>query len=99
MSHASEALAHLLWETWLNRASTVNARRSQFSGAWQQVTSGIENLAYVTPDEAEQLNADLLQVLDRYRDRLEDPSRRPAESLPVELLLFSYPLDATKPEA
>lgn len=99
LSHASEALAHLLWETWLNRAGLVNARRSRFSGAWQQVTSGIENLAYVTPDEAQQLNADLLQVLDRYRDRLEDPSLRPAESLPVELLLFSYPLDATKPEA
>ncbi|MCX4571927.1 hypothetical protein OHB41_01725 [Streptomyces sp. NBC_01571] len=50
MSHASEALAHQLWETWLNRASTVNARRTQFSGAWQQVASGIENLPYVTPD-------------------------------------------------
>ncbi|MHA6757787.1 ArsR/SmtB family transcription factor [Streptacidiphilus sp. PAMC 29251] len=99
LSHASEALAHLLWETWLNRAGTVNARRSRFTGAWQQVTSGVENLAYVTPDEAEQLTADLREVLDRYRDRLEDASRRPAGSLPVEMLLFTYPLDAAKPDA
>lgn len=94
-SHASEALARLLWETWLNRVGMVNARRSQFPEAWRQVTNGSENLAYMTPDEARQLNTDLLQVFGRYRDRLEDPSRRPAGSLPVELLLFSYPLDAT----
>lgn len=99
MSHASEALAQLLWETWLNRASMVNARRSRFEGPWLQVTSGNENLAYVTPEEAQQLLADVLEVLDRYRDRLEDPSRRPPESLPVEMLLFAFPLDATKPEA
>ncbi|MCX4750870.1 helix-turn-helix domain-containing protein [Kitasatospora sp. NBC_01287] len=97
-SHASEALARVLWETWLNRAAAVNARRSGFEGPWLQVTSGIENLAYLTPDEARQLHADLRVVLDRYQDRLEDPSRRPAESLPVEMLLFTYPLDAAKPE-
>jgi DNA-binding transcriptional ArsR family regulator len=99
MAHASEALAHLLWETWLSRAATVNARRSRFEEPWQQVTSGSENVAYVTPDEARQWNADLREVLDRYRDRLENPSRRPSGSLPVELLLFTYPLDAAKPEA
>src|SRR5207249_388877 len=71
LSDASEALAHLLWQTWLNRAGTVNARRHRFSGAWLQVTDGTENVAYVTPQEARQLNADLREVLDRYRDRLE----------------------------
>ncbi|MGW3051600.1 winged helix-turn-helix domain-containing protein [Kitasatospora sp. NPDC001175] len=99
MGHAAEALAQLLWETWLARVNTVNARRSGFEETWRQVTSGIENVAYVTPEEAQQLNAELSEVLDRYRDRLEEPSRRPAGSLPVEMLLFTYPLDATRPEA
>ncbi|MFI6446691.1 helix-turn-helix domain-containing protein [Kitasatospora sp. NPDC050543] len=97
LSHAAEALARLLWDTWLGRAGVVNARRVGFSGAWQQVTSGTESLAYVTPEEAEQLTVELREVIDRYRDRLEDPARRPAGSLPVELLLFSYPRDAAEP--
>ncbi|MCC9306254.1 helix-turn-helix domain-containing protein [Kitasatospora sp. RB6PN24] len=98
-AHAAEALAKLLWETWLGRVSTVNARRSEFKGPWQQVTSGTENVAYVTPEEAQQLNAELRQLLDRYRERLEEPSRRPTGSLPVEMVLFTYPLEATRPEA
>jgi hypothetical protein len=33
----------------------------------------------------------------RFRERLADPSQRPAGSVPVELLLFSYPV--AHPEA
>ncbi|MFB7663285.1 helix-turn-helix domain-containing protein [Kitasatospora sp. NPDC056138] len=97
-SHAAEALAGLLWDTWLGRAGAVNARRAGFEGAWRQVTGGYQNVAHMTPDEAEELAADLARLLDRYRNRLVDPALRPADSLPVELLLFTYPLDATDPE-
>ncbi|MDH6143631.1 putative transcriptional regulator [Kitasatospora sp. GP30] len=95
-SAAAGALSQLLWDTWLQRISTVNSRRARFEGDWQRVTEAMEHLAYVTPDEARELNADLLAVLDRYRDRLADPARRPSGSLPVELVLFTFPLDSVK---
>lgn len=98
-SPAAGALTQLMWERWLTRAAAVNERRNQFDESWRQVTSASENLAYVTPDEAQQLTAELREVLDRYRDRLENPACRPPGSLPVELLLFTYPLDAAQPEA
>jgi hypothetical protein len=95
-AHASEAPARLLWDHWLDRIETIKARKSRFEASWAQVTSGTENLVYVTPDEAEQLIADTRVLLDRYRDRLEDPGLRPAGSLPVEAVLFTFPLEATK---
>ncbi|GAA1265315.1 hypothetical protein GCM10009665_63190 [Kitasatospora nipponensis] len=98
-TQAADALARLLWETWLTRAGTVNARRADFPDTWRQVTSGAETVAHLTPDEARQLHADLRAVLERHQDRVADPALRPADSLPVELLLFSYPLDASRPEA
>jgi len=97
-SQASQALGRLLWDTWLSRVEAVKVRQPRFEGAWAKVTSGTENVAFVTPEEAEQLIADVREVLDRYRDRLEDPDRRPAGSLPVEAVLFTYPLEAAKAE-
>ncbi|MDH6125759.1 winged helix-turn-helix domain-containing protein [Kitasatospora sp. GP82] len=95
---AAEALTRLLWDTWLGRAGVVNARRAGFHGTWQQVTSAQQTVAYMTPDEADQFMADLGRLLGRYRDRLENPALRPPDGLPIELLLFSYPLDATNSE-
>ena len=44
-------------------------------------------------DELERLNADLAALLsDRFVERLKDPAQRPQGSVPVEVLLFSYPL-------
>lgn len=97
--HAAEALTRLMWDTHLERLRVVNSRRFQFEGAWRETTGSSENLAYVTPDEARQLTADLQAVIDRHRDRLADPALRPAESLPVEVLLFTFPFDAAKPGA
>ena len=31
-------------------------------------------------------------IIDRYRDRLTDPALRPGDSLPIEMLMFSYPV-------
>jgi hypothetical protein len=75
----------------------VLASRPRLSAEWQAITSAAETVAYVTPAEAEQFRADLWALLGRYMDRLEDPSLRPAGCLPVEVLLFSYPLDAVAP--
>ena len=72
----------------------VLASRPRFSAEWQAITSAAETVAYVTPAEAEQFQAELWELIGRYPDRLEDPSLRPAGSLPLEILLVTYPLDA-----
>jgi hypothetical protein len=35
---------------------------------------------------------EITAIIDRYRDRLADPVLRPGDSLPIEMLMFSYPV-------
>ncbi len=52
-----------------------------------------EYLFYLTAEELQQLNEQLSAGLyEQMHERLADPSKRPAGSLPVEMLLFSYPI-------
>jgi len=43
--------------------------------------------------------AELQALMGRYQDRLADQSLRPADAIALELLLFTYPLDAVPPGA
>jgi hypothetical protein len=57
------------------------------------VTGTDEMTLYVTPDEMKALNDELLAVLDRYRERIADPGKRPAGSRAVEHVSFYYVVD------
>jgi hypothetical protein len=48
---------------------------------------------YVTPEEMKQINDEILQILFRYRDRIEDHSKRPPGSRKLEHVAFYYPVD------
>ena len=59
---------------------------------WQQAAGDAEYLFYMTAAELEQLKDELSALLlDRFLDRLTDPSLRPADSVPVEILTLCYP--------
>ena len=96
-SLAAGALSDLVWGRLLDRARAVLAARPRMSAGWQAITSAAQTVAYVTPAEAEQFTAELWALLSRYQDRLEDPSRRPPGSLPLEIVLVAYPRDAVTP--
>lgn len=93
-SLAAAALSDLVWSRMLDRTRAVLASRPQFSAEWQAITSAAETVAYVTPEEAAQFGAEMWALISRYQNRLDDQSRRPPGSLPLEILLFTYPLDA-----
>jgi DNA-binding transcriptional ArsR family regulator len=93
-SLAAAALSDLVWGRMLDRTRRVLASRPHLSADRQAITSAAQTVAYVTQEEAAQFKAELWELIDRYRDRADDPSRRPAGSLPLEVLLFTYPLDA-----
>ena len=56
------------------------------------MTGGSEFVLHVSPEELHALDEHITALLLQYRDRITDPSLRPAGSLPVELLLFAYPI-------
>jgi predicted transcriptional regulator len=87
---AAGALARVITDRWLERAREGMERRQYVPEEWRRVTGTDEMTLYVTPDEMKALNEELLAVLDRYRERIADPSKRPDGSRPVEHVSFYY---------
>jgi DNA-binding transcriptional ArsR family regulator len=90
---AASALLRIIRERTLDRYQTWLEARSSYPQAWRKAANESQYLLYLTVGELEQLNKELCDLLlPRFRDRLTDPAKRPAESLPVELLLCAYPI-------
>jgi DNA-binding transcriptional ArsR family regulator len=96
---AADALSAVVWGRYLDRARAVLARRPLLGAEQEAVTSAAQTVAYVQPTEAAEFLADLEALISRYQHRLADQSLRPADAMALELLLFTYPLDAVPPGA
>jgi predicted ArsR family transcriptional regulator len=89
---AARELDAMLRKRYLARLAAFYATRSGYPLAWQEVTGGSQALLHVTPAELKLVDEQVMAVLEPYLDRNADPSKRPADSLPVEVLLFAYPV-------
>lgn len=101
---AGLAVARLFRERQFDRYRTWLAARASYPAPWRAAAFDHQYLLYVTPDELQQISGELAaRLYERMRERLADPSKRPPGSLPVEVLLFSYPIghpaaDTTDPD-
>jgi hypothetical protein len=90
------AAAGVLNDFWVNttldRARATMQSQASWPAGLAKALPTTQSLRYVTADEAKELQAELVAVLDRYRARNDDPSRRPPGALPIEFLLLAYPL-------
>jgi DNA-binding Lrp family transcriptional regulator len=96
---AARALEQVLRARFLDHLQTFYDNRSSYPREWQEVTGGSEFIVHVTPAELRALDEKITELLRSYSDRLDDPAKRPPGSLPVEVLLFGYPLRMPGKEA
>lgn len=97
---AAGALVRMVRERQLQRYQSWLDARSSYPQRWREVAGDGEFLFYVTADELEELMEELVGVLvSRFRERLTDPTSRPAGSVPVEMLLFAYPIGLPEAQA
>jgi predicted ArsR family transcriptional regulator len=89
---AARELDRMLRERYFSRLTAFYATRSAYPLAWQETTGGSQVLLHVTPDELRAVDERIMAILEAYQDRNTDPARRPADSEPVEVLLFAYPV-------
>jgi DNA-binding transcriptional ArsR family regulator len=90
---AAAALGRLVTDRQIARQQAWERSRASYPREWRKAAGNSEWVLYLTPDELEQLNDELAEVIiPRFRERLTDPSQRPPGALPVEYLLFSYPI-------
>ena len=73
------------YRTWLNTKASYPQR-------WQDAGDDSAYVFHLTVDELEQLSRDLTEILmPLFLERMADPSKRPAGSVPVRVLLLAHP--------
>jgi DNA-binding transcriptional ArsR family regulator len=96
---AAGALTRMLRERQLARYRTWLETRSTYPKRWRDAVGVSEYVFYLTVDELKALHEELTALLlPRFRQRLTDPASRPAGAIPVEMLVFSYPIAPPPPE-
>jgi DNA-binding transcriptional ArsR family regulator len=89
---AARGLDRLLRARYFDRLEAFYTSRAEYPLAWQETTGASQAVIHVSPEELEAIDRDVMAILDRYRERNVDPARRPPGSLPIEVLLFAYPV-------
>jgi DNA-binding transcriptional ArsR family regulator len=90
---AAAALGRLVTDRQIARYQAWTRSRGSYPRDWRDAAGTSEWILFLTPDELKQLNDELAEVVvSRFRERRTDPSQRPPGVLPVEYLLFSYPI-------
>jgi DNA-binding transcriptional ArsR family regulator len=91
---AASALMRLVHERQLDRYRTWRETQATYPREWRDAAGDSEFVFYLTAQELDELNQELVDMLrPRVLERLSDPSKRPPGSVPVEMLLFSFPLE------
>jgi predicted transcriptional regulator len=88
--------ARTLQQFWLDRV-LARARKAltnpeELPEEWRDAKAALQDLVFLTAGELRELSTQVLELTDRFRDRKADAASRPEGALPVELLLFGYPL-------
>lgn len=89
---AADALSQALEDRWLERARRGIAAAEALPDEWRGRAHSSRTLSFLTSDELRQLTGEVLEVIDRFRDKHPSAEDRPAGALPVELLFFGFPI-------
>jgi DNA-binding transcriptional ArsR family regulator len=90
---AAGTVARLWRENQLRRLESWRDTRSSYPREWRDASTHSASVTWLTASELSELNEELLEIMmTRFHERRSDPSLRPEGSLPVETLLFNYPV-------
>lgn len=89
---AGELLAELTLRRQLDRHAAWRRERRGLPEQWRGTGGSTQTVWWVTPEEAAGLDAEIVSLAMRFRDRLSDPTRRPVGSAPVEVVALMHVL-------
>jgi DNA-binding transcriptional ArsR family regulator len=92
MSIAAKSLERMVFDRALGRLSNYYNTKKDYPKEWQEASESAETILWVSPEELENVTAEILSILQKFHDRIGDPSLRSDGQVPVEVLLFSYPI-------
>ena len=94
---ATSALIRLLHGRQMRRFETWLESETRYSRDWRSAAINDQNVFWMSAAELEELGRQLREMLlPLMRERLTDASTRPQDALPVEVLVFGYPIGPPK---
>lgn len=87
---AAETLSEVYLDHEFSRQKDFLRRYDREPPEWWAATGSQATTTYLTLDELRAVSAELSEVVERFRGRVEDPSTRPEGARPVRLFLASY---------
>jgi predicted ArsR family transcriptional regulator len=92
---AAKSLSRLVTDRAIARMQFFHETKASYTKDWQEASDSTETLLFITPSELSQLTDDLREVFRQYESRITHVEERPEGALPVEALLFMYPVRFT----
>jgi DNA-binding transcriptional ArsR family regulator len=92
MSVAAKSLERMVFDRAMSRFASYLSSKASFPKDWQEASQNSEAILWVTPAELEKVTREVLGILNQFIDRNADPSLRTEGALPVEALMFAYPV-------
>jgi DNA-binding transcriptional ArsR family regulator len=92
---ASDAVVRMFRQRQFDRYQAWRSTKASYPLEWRQAAVDGQYLFHLTAPELAQFSNEVHELLmkwDRLEGRLEDPSKRPAGSLPVEALILAHPI-------
>ena len=99
---ASDAVVRMFRQRQFDRYEAWRSTKASYPLEWRQAAVDGQYLFYLTAPELAQFSDEvhaLLMRWDRLEGRLEDPSKRPAGSVPVEALILAHPIAPPPPDS
>jgi DNA-binding transcriptional ArsR family regulator len=91
---AGEVVGRMFRERQLDRYRAWHESKQMYPPSWRRAAGETQSVTYLTVQELQELTDELRDiVLQRFPQRLADPSLRPPGSVPVETVLVSYPIE------
>lgn len=94
-TQAANALERLFHERRYEALRQWMEQRHSFDPPWNDAGFATDSLAYLTPQELEEIDTEVTALLNRFRDRTVDRALRPAGARPVHLVAFGHPVPPT----
>jgi len=89
---ALQALSEVTLQRQVDRFRAARSRLADESPEWRAAISANEYGTWLTASELEEINAEVVAVLQRHRDRLTDATKRPPGSRLCELVAWGAPV-------
>jgi predicted transcriptional regulator len=96
MSIAAQSLEKMVIDRAFARLQNFIDARTSYPRQWQENAGSYESILHITVNELKEVQEEFASIFLRFHDRLADPSLRPPDSLPVEVLLFGFPMRLPK---